>query len=262
MSDTSSGEKVTSPKLARRRIPLRAIAVASAFVAVIAALVLVVYSTSHQEYEMANPPLEPQPAPARDSTVKSIASAPATPRPPIAATPVATVAPARVMPSVRPVTVRHAVADAASTPAGKAAKIVTATPAPTPVVVAAAPVESHDAEKATTAREDAAPTEIARPVAVPAATAAVDAVTITGCLEIARDEDRYRLVDTEGASTPQARSWRSGFLKKRSTPVDLTGSADTLSLHRQVGQRVAATGVLTSRTLNVSSVRVVAPSCN
>jgi hypothetical protein len=35
-----------------------------------------------------------------------------------------------------------------------------------------------------------------------------------------------------------------------------------LSLNQDVGRRVAATGVLSSRKLKVSSVRVVAPSCN
>jgi hypothetical protein len=91
---------------------------------------------------------------------------------------------------------------------------------------------------------------------------AIAPVTITGCLEVSVDGDRFRLADTEGASAPKARSWRSGFLKKRSVPVDLVGDPQALSLRQQVGRRVAATGVQTSRELEVSSVRVVSPSCD
>jgi len=93
-------------------------------------------------------------------------------------------------------------------------------------------------------------------------TTALPPVTITGCLEISADQDRFRLTDTEGASAPKARSWRTAFFKKRSAAVDLVEPPDSGALQRQVGKRVAATGVLTSRELKVSSVRVVSASCN
>ncbi len=76
------------------------------------------------------------------------------------------------------------------------------------------------------------------------------------------DEDRIRLTDTDGASAPKSRSWRTGFLKRRSAPVDLVGASDTQALQKQVGKRVAATGVLTSRELRVSSFHVVSPACD
>ena len=92
--------------------------------------------------------------------------------------------------------------------------------------------------------------------------AAVDQVTITGCLEASGNGDRFRLTDTEGANAPKARSWRTGFLKKHSAAVDLVGAHDVIALKRQVGHRVAVSGVQTNRELQVSSVRVVSPSCN
>jgi hypothetical protein len=87
-------------------------------------------------------------------------------------------------------------------------------------------------------------------------------VTITGCLEISVNEDEFRLTDTEGVDAPKSRSWRTGFLKKRSPPVALVEPPDRQALQTQVGKRVAATGLLTSRELKVSSLRVVGPSCN
>jgi len=87
-------------------------------------------------------------------------------------------------------------------------------------------------------------------------------VTITGCLEASGSGDRFRLTDTEGATAPKSRSWRSGFLKKRTASVDLVGAHDVAALHKQVGQRVAVSGVQTDRELTVRSIRVVSSSCN
>ena len=86
-------------------------------------------------------------------------------------------------------------------------------------------------------------------------------VTLTGCLEMSVDRDDFRLNDTEGAGAPRARSWRTGFLKKRTTPVALVQPPDPHGLQAEVGKRVAATGVLTDREMRVSSVRVVGASC-
>ena len=86
-------------------------------------------------------------------------------------------------------------------------------------------------------------------------------VTVTGCLETSGTAG-FRLTDTEGGEAPKSRSWRTGFLKKRSTSVALVDPPDSHALQTQVGQRVAATGLLTNRDLRVSSLRVIAPKCN
>ncbi|MGH9142464.1 MAG: hypothetical protein ACRD2I_15140 [Vicinamibacterales bacterium] len=117
---------------------------------------------------------------------------------------------------------------------------------------------------------DDSTTKAAEPESTRAAVAPVDAstasvglppVTITGCLEMSVGGGEFRLTDTEGADAPKSRSWRSGFLRKRSASVALVDLADPQALHPQVGKRIAATGLLTSRELKMSSLRVVGP-CN
>jgi hypothetical protein len=85
-------------------------------------------------------------------------------------------------------------------------------------------------------------------------------VTITGCLE--RDEDVFRLRDTTGTDAPKSRSWRSGFLKKHATAVDLVDAGGAARLPKYIGQRIAATGVLVNREMQVHSLQRLAASCN
>ncbi|MGH8639395.1 MAG: hypothetical protein ACREUZ_19845, partial [Burkholderiales bacterium] len=85
-------------------------------------------------------------------------------------------------------------------------------------------------------------------------------VTITGCLEL--DEQRFWLKDASGVGAPKSRSWRSGFLKKRSSPIELVAATSTLNLPGYVGQRVAATGMLLNGEMRARSLQRVAASCN
>jgi hypothetical protein len=87
-------------------------------------------------------------------------------------------------------------------------------------------------------------------------------VTITGCLEISTDDEQFRLTETEGAEALKSRSWRTGFLKKRSPPIALVEPPDRLAMRALVGKRVAATGLLASRELKVRSLRLVGAGCN
>lgn len=100
----------------------------------------------------------------------------------------------------------------------------------------------------------------AEPAPVSPAVVGSGAVTINGCLEASKDQ--FRLTDTEGVDAPRSRGWRTGFLRKRSTAVALVEPPDPGALHAQVGQRVAATGVLTDRELRVTSVRPIGDRCN
>jgi len=136
--------------------------------------------------------------------------------------------------------------------------------APSTPVASTAPVaEASGREEPAAKHADAEPATTASAVASSTVeTAGVAPVTVTGCLEVSVTEDRFRLTDTEGGDVPKARSWRTGFLKKRSATVDLVAPTHGLSLDKQVGKRVAATGVLTNRTLTVGSLRVVSPNCN
>jgi hypothetical protein len=85
-------------------------------------------------------------------------------------------------------------------------------------------------------------------------------VTITGCLQ--HDEQTFWLKDASGAGAPKTRSWRSGFLTKRAPHLEVVDAANALKLSNYVGQRVAATGTLMNRELQVRSLRPVAASCN
>jgi len=85
-------------------------------------------------------------------------------------------------------------------------------------------------------------------------------VTITGCLEL--DAETFWLKDTSGVDAPKSRSWRSGFLKKRPSRIELVDATNTLKLSSYVGQRVAATGMLTDREMRARSLQRDAASCN
>ena len=124
--------------------------------------------------------------------------------------------------------------------------------------------------KAKTVVEKAAPTTKPEPMTasvVPAvepqpetAVAAVSAAptTITGCLE-RDDEGAFRLTDASGTDAPTARSWKSGFLKKRTAHIELADAVGTLNLRSHIGRRVTADGTLVDRELRARSVRLVGP---
>jgi hypothetical protein len=120
-----------------------------------------------------------------------------------------------------------------------------------PPAVASAPV-----------RESATVTNERAPFVSTPIVAGPPPVTLTGCLEMSVNRDEFRLSDTDGLDVPKSRSWRTAFLTKRSTPVALVEPPDPRGLQVQVGKRVSATGVLTEREMKVSSIRVVASSCN
>jgi hypothetical protein len=100
----------------------------------------------------------------------------------------------------------------------------------------------------------------AEPAPVSPAAVGSGVVTINGCLETSKD--RFRLTDTDGVDAPRSRSWRTGFLKKHSNSVALVDPPDPHGLQAQVGQRVAAIGVMTDRELRVTSVRPIGARCN
>ena len=155
-------------------------------------------------------------------------------------------------------------------------KAVTAKPRETPVVTtkssALDPVASMPAVKTAAFVGPAAPDPAVTvrsggPAVAPRNDAAKSeaanrAVTISGCLEMTVDEGQFRLSDTDGADAPKARSWRSGFLKKGSAPVELLGFSDAPTLRSYVGHRVVATGLLSGRQLRVRSVQATGSSCD
>ena len=96
------------------------------------------------------------------------------------------------------------------------------------------------------------------PVAPRTASEVPDAAVIEGCLEQAGQS--FRLKDTRGEDAPKARSWKSGFLKKGTRPVDVVDWNDRLKDH--VGERITVSGMFVDGEMHVRTLRRVAASCN
>jgi hypothetical protein len=85
-------------------------------------------------------------------------------------------------------------------------------------------------------------------------------VTITGCLAL--DDATFWLKDTAGGNVPKSRSWKSGFLRRRPSSIQLVDGTQTLNLKTYIGQRVEATGTLLNREMQARSLQPVAATCN
>jgi hypothetical protein len=85
----------------------------------------------------------------------------------------------------------------------------------------------------------------------------VPSVTITGCLD--NEDGTFRLTDASGAEAPTARSWKSGFLKKRTAQIEVVDAVGTLNLRHYAGRRVGLTGTLVDRDMRARSVRLIGP---
>jgi hypothetical protein len=115
--------------------------------------------------------------------------------------------------------------------------------------------------KTVVAAESAKTVPTTTPAATPiAAVRNVSSVTLTGCLEL--DQTTFRLKDASGVDAPAARSWKSGFFKKRRSSIDVVDETDALTLRNYVGQRISATGILTNRELQAQSLQRIARSCS
>ena len=90
--------------------------------------------------------------------------------------------------------------------------------------------------------------------------AAQAAVTIAGCLEERKDQT-FRLKNTVGDDAPKSRGWKSGFLKKGSTSIDLVDAGNRMKLQNHVGEQITVTGMLADKEMQVRSVKRVAESC-
>jgi len=84
-------------------------------------------------------------------------------------------------------------------------------------------------------------------------------VTVSGCLE--RDDAAFRLTETSGNDAPKARSWRTGFITKRNSNLDVVDASKKLKLRDHVGHRVSVTGSVKDGEMRASSLRHLAASC-
>jgi hypothetical protein len=65
----------------------------------------------------------------------------------------------------------------------------------------------------------------------------------------------------DSAHAPRSRTWKSAFLKKGSTPVEVVDVSKRLKLTNHVGQRVSVTGTLGDGEMQIRSLRRLAVSC-
>ena len=129
-----------------------------------------------------------------------------------------------------------------------AAGVARKAPAPRALLLQA-PAANATAVNASAVAESA----VDAPVPTPAS------VTVTGCLE--RADETFRLKDTTGIDAVKARSWKSGFLKKRAASIDVVDAANRLKLPDHVGQRVSLTGTLVDREMQARSLQRISASC-
>ena len=107
---------------------------------------------------------------------------------------------------------------------------------------AKAPAKAAPAKPAP-AKAAAAKPAPARVVAAPVAVVPVDPNTVTmiGCLE--SDGSKYRLADVQGNQAPKGRSWKTGFVTKKTKNIDLVGAPASLKLQDHVGRKVSVSGL-------------------
>ena len=162
-------------------------------------------------------------------------------------------------------------ADVASAPVVRAKPLTASPAANAPRAVNALPVPAAVNAKATSQPTETAKAraEIAPAPAVPArssalaeahpvaAAAPVDTVTISGCLDF--DGKSAWLKNTSGVDAPRTRSWRSGFLRKRSSRIALVDGPSSAEAYD--GRLVSVTGVLVDREMRVSSLKPIAGDC-
>jgi hypothetical protein len=115
-----------------------------------------------------------------------------------------------------------------------------------------------EAKKAAIAKPSpSTPAAASTNLVVASQTASVPSVTITGCLD--NEDGTFRLTDASGAEAPTARSWKSGFLKKRAAQIEVVDAVGTLNLRHYAGRRVGVTGTLVDRDMRARSVRLIGP---
>ena len=134
-------------------------------------------------------------------------------------------------------------------------------PAPAAWESASTPAVSPDATMKMISPPAPVASQAASTVATPAAEAEEPAVPVTlaGCVE--RNDDGFWLKNASGEGAPSSRSWKSGFLRKKSQNIALVDRGYTHRLATYVGQRVETTGVLADREMRVKSLRVLG-SCD
>lgn len=88
----------------------------------------------------------------------------------------------------------------------------------------------------------------------------VKTVTLTGCVRSGGERNTFMLTKVEGADAPRARGWKTGYLMKRRSNVEVVSG---MRAKDHLGRRVTVTGTLEQNDrpqIKARSVRVLS-SC-
>ena len=89
-------------------------------------------------------------------------------------------------------------------------------------------------------------------------------VTLTGCIRHGGERNTFVLTKVEGTDAPKSRGWKTGYLLKRPSNVDVIPASASVRLKDHVGRKVAVTGTLEHKDrtqVKARSVRVLS-SCS
>ena len=122
------------------------------------------------------------------------------------------------------------------------------TPVKAPATAAPVTPAKPAPAKAAPAKAVAAKPAPAKVTAAPVAVVPVDPNTVTmiGCLE--SDGSNYRLADVQGNQAPKGRSWKTGFITKKTKNIDLVGAPASLKLQDHIGRKVSVSGLKDDET--------------
>ena len=105
----------------------------------------------------------------------------------------------------------------------------------------------------------AAPAKAAAAKVVVAPVQSSNSVTLTGCLEA--DGRKYMLTDLEGTQAPKGRSWKTGFVTKKSKDMEVVATSG-VKLGDHIGHKVSVVGVQNATHLQARSIKQLAAFCS
>lgn len=87
-----------------------------------------------------------------------------------------------------------------------------------------------------------------------------DTATYVGCLRTENDGKKYVLTEVGGPDAPKSRSWKTAFVTKKASKLEVV--APGLRLRDQVGQTVQVTGRRSEKVIRAEKIRVVGSTCS
>ena len=86
-------------------------------------------------------------------------------------------------------------------------------------------------------------------------------ITLTGCLQA--DGRKYMLTDPEGPKAEKGRSWKTGFITKKSKDVEVVAASTSMKLGDFRGHKVSVVGVKDGQAhLKARTIKQLTGSCS